>query len=504
MLAIPDLGNTGGRPPRDPRVQAYAAGGLRGQLMMQDSFGYAGDDANPRPLPKRTLGSFKRQFSAYFEARDIAREQRAPDAFHLAFCSDRLRLPLEDAIPVPREDLWWLAAPNDLLLLSDRITHHYTTAHRVAPESARLYLLDDWPDRIFLKEGLNSAGVCATVTPYFAGVLDDIAPARKEVGIGREEYLRVAVGLITQDTPALIERYFAHRPAALSSFPINLAFGLALLDVPRDALARHALPCLRRALQIARDEHDATREDRAAAALHVALQLAGRRAHSCGDALAGKPFSDLAAELTSRYGEDRLMAALDVEQLCRLANAAAWSQDFDTAGAWLRRALAIDPGHEGALGLTTKLHLRLDDPAAALESAGAALAANARRREALAAERDARDPRDRWGRADDEARLGGLRALRADEHADRANALIRLQRFAEARADAEQAMAGAPEAADGYRHLATIEAAAGQIAKACEALQQAISRERGPRERANMVGLLEQLRGHQRAQAAGS
>ena len=64
-----------------------------------------------------------------------------------------------DAIPVPREDLWWLAAPNDLLLVSDRITHHYTTVERVSTASERIYLLDDLPDRIFLKEGLNSAGV---------------------------------------------------------------------------------------------------------------------------------------------------------------------------------------------------------------------------------------------------------------------------------------------------------------------------------------------------------
>lgn len=490
MILIGDQDNTGGRPPRDPRVQEYSGMALRGQLWTQDAFAYAGDDPNPRPLPKRTLGGFKRQFSDYFQADEKLGQLRAPQALYFAFCSDKVKLPPQDAIAIPREDLWWIAAPDDLVLLSDRITHHFTTVHRVSPEGQKIYFLDDWPDRIFLKEGLNSADVRAEISPYFGGVFDDVVPGRKEVGITREEYLRVVVGLITQDTPAVLERYLEHRPQARSDYAFNLSCGLSLLDVSQDALARFAVPWLERALTLAREGVRPDDERRAAGALYVALLVSGQRARACEEVLAEKPFEDCRRDLVTRYGERQLLDSLDIEQLCRLGNAAGWGQDFDAATLFLDLALTREPGHEGGRWLRAKLRLRRDDAAGALEDASAAIAANLRRTQEREAERDARDPRDRWGRIDDEGRLAGLRHRRGDEHGDRAGALVRLGRMEEARVDAEQAVALAPEDAGGYRLLALVERAAENLPAACEHLRQAILKEKGVRERANLAQLL--------------
>jgi tetratricopeptide (TPR) repeat protein len=493
MISIRDEGNTGGRPARDPRVQEYATRGLRTLLLSQNAFGYAGDDENPRPLPKRTLGSFKRQSSDYFQGGSLPGDVRAPQALHLAFCSDKVKVPAEDAIAVPREDLWWLAAPNDLVLISDRVTHHYTTVHRVSQDGGKIYFLDDWPDRIFLKEGLNSAGVRAEIIPYFAGIFDEIMPGRQEVGITRDEYLKVIVGLITQDTPALLERYMEQRPQARASYAINLSSGLTLLDVAQDNVARFAVPYLERALAIAREQSQSENETRAAGALYVALLVSARRARQQGEALAEKPFEEWRLDLVSRYGEQQLLDSLGIEQLCRLGNAAGWGQDFDNAATYLDLAVSREPGHEGARWLRAKVRLRREDGAGALEDATEAIAANRRRTQEREAERDARDPRDRWGRIDDDGRMAGLRRRRGDEHADRATALLHLGRVEEARADAQQAIDCTPDEAAGYRLLAAIEQNAGSLGAAREHLRQAIAREKGVRERAKLVQFLAAL-----------
>ena len=101
--------------------------------------------------------------------------------------------------------------------------------------------------------------------------------------------------------------------------------------------------------------------------------------------------------------------------------------------------------------------MRREDGAGALEDATEAIAVNRRRTEEREAERDARDPRDRWGRIDDDGRIAGLRHRRGDEHANRATALIQLGRTEEARADAQHAIECTPDDSGGYRLLAVIE-----------------------------------------------
>ncbi|MCB1916661.1 MAG: hypothetical protein KDG52_13215 [Rhodocyclaceae bacterium] len=496
MIEIADEGNSGGRPARDPRIQAFAGQGLQATLLRQDQFGYAGDDEDPRPVPKRTLGSLKREFEAYREAGGPRPEVHAPLGFYLAFCSDRVEVAAEDAIPVPKEDLWWLAAPDDLLLLSDRVTHHYTTVHRVG--GGRIWLLDDWPERIFLKAGMNAAGVEAVVAPYFAGVFDAVLPQRKEVGITEAEYRRVVVGLITQDTPALFERYVAHRPAMRDDHRFNLAAGLALMDVGRDELARFAIPYLARALSLAPQPARA----RCAAALYVALQVAGRRAGGVAGGSMPRPYGDSLGALLAEFDEAALVAGLDAERLCRLGNAAAWGQDFDAAQRCFDAVLARDADDEHALWLRAKVHLRRENAAAALQDGSAALAANQARIRARQQQRDTRDRRDRWGRMDDDARINGLCLRRAEQLCDRARAWRLLDRASDAMADARAAIAVAPDCAEAYSMLAGAALAADEPDAALAALREGIARARDPKLRGRMVLVRERLQAAARDSSA--
>jgi tetratricopeptide (TPR) repeat protein len=493
MIQIADAGNTGGRPARDPRVQNYCARALSGLLLMQNTRRYAGDDPDARPVPKRTLGSFKRELSSWFDAVPLEPSLRGPTALHFAFCSDKIRFPLEDVIPVRHEDLWWLAAPNDLILVSDGVTPHYTTVNRVTPEDEKIYLLDDWPDRIFLIEGRNSRGIRAEVIPYFAGIFDDVIGAKQEVCITRTDYEKVIVGLITQDTPALLERYFAHRPQARSSCAINLSSGLTLLDARHGRIALFAVPYLERALGLAREQADEENENRAASALYVALLVSAQRARELGEPLAEKPFEEYRLELEARYGETRLLESMQVDHLCWLGDAAGAAENFDAAQRYLDIAVSREAGHERALGLRAKVYLRRGNAARALDDATGALEANSRRTREVEAHRDARDRRDQPGRMNDDAVLGGLRHRRGDQHLSRATALLALGRVQEARYDAQQAVECAPELAGGYLRLAGIEQNSGNFKAAAEHVRQAIAREKNPGARATFVGVLQAL-----------
>lgn len=500
-----------GRPRRDPRVEDFAANGRWWNLLLMNTFGYAGDDPDPRPLPYRTLYTIKQQMSDYLQAGATQRAQSdkakkrpwAWDAFQLAFCSSRVKMPLDEVIPVPREDLWWMAAPDDLVLLSDRVTHHYTTVDQVAREADRIFFIDEWPDRIFLKAGLNAAGVEAQVDDYMAGVFERVGPqfsGKKHVSITRDEFLRVIVGLVTLDTPALFERYLAYRPEAKASFAARYAFGAALMDVEMDRLAKFAVPHFKAACRIGAADPRAGDADEAVARLYQALVIARFVQQYGGDPLASKPFADELGSLFAHQAEENLLDRLSVEQIARIGNAAGHAQEFQAALGYLDRAVARGPAHEGARHLRAMARSRTGDWPSVLEDITAALAANAERISVREAARDARDPRDRHGLDDDNNRLAGLRSRRLEELGLRFIACGQLQQWPQARAAAEEAVALAPDRPEGHRLLGALAAQAGQMAEARLHLSAALEREKSPRGRTQLEKAVASLAaGHQGA-----
>jgi len=499
-----DPATLAGRPLRDSRIETLANGSKFFSLLTMNVFGYAGDDPNPRPIPNRTLYTIKKKMSDYLQA-GIATRARSDsggkqpwawDALKFAFCSDRVKMPLEQVIPIPREDLWWLAASDDLVLLSDRVTHHYTTVDHVAREAGRIFFLDEWPERIFLKAGLNAADVAAQIDPYLAGALDDAAPGlknKKHVSITRDEFLRVIVGLVTLDTPALLDRYLAYRPEAKQDFAIRYAFGAALMDVEMDQLAKFAVPHLKAAWQLAGSKPADVDAERVAALFYQALAIAKFAQLFSGEPLAAKPFADELDALLVKVSEQSLLDRLDVEELARIGNAAGHARDFAASLRYLDHAVGRDPAHDGARHLRAMVKSVTGNWSGVAEDLVVALATNAERSRARAAERDARDPRDRHGLDDDKARLGGLRGRRCEELELLFNAYVNLGDFARARAAAEEVVALEPDRASGHRMLGALAMQAGQKEEARRQLAAAREKETAPGGRAQLDQVLASL-----------
>ena len=140
---------------------------------------YAGDGDNPREMPKTSLSDMRNNLQ------ETLRGDRVK-WLSFAFKSDERKSDDSSVISASKDVLLCMAAPGDGVLLSDRVTHHYTLVARVDRRAGYVYIADPWPDRIFLKEGLNGAGVKAVHDDGFIRVTHD-------------EFRRVLVGLVTID-----------------------------------------------------------------------------------------------------------------------------------------------------------------------------------------------------------------------------------------------------------------------------------------------------------------
>jgi len=427
-----------GRDKRDARTEAVAGSHWRTGLQRQSQFGYAGDDENPRELPRRTLSSMRELMQDVLDGRHDDGTLVPPHGLHIAFCDEALEVSAPEVIPVPREHLWWLAAPGDLLLLTDRITTHFTTMLHAVTPSGPMQLVDEWPDRVFLREGYNEADVAARSAPFFGGVFESVVPGRRVVEIDRDEYLRVAVGLVTYDTPRLFEALFDHDPARYRGAAAQLALGRALMAPSHDEIAHLAAPYFRRAEAQALHEGCDELARAAAAGSYVAHAIAMLGQRDGAAVQAGQPFADELLALQRRHGEAALLAALDVEVLIRLGHAAGRAQRYDQAFAWLGLAIERNPFHDAAHWMRAK-------PVEQVADATEALRRNQAWIDRRIAEHNARDPRDHAGHHDDLGRIAGLMTRRAEELTIRAGGLVQLGRLDEAEADLREAARLKPE-----------------------------------------------------------
>ena len=458
-MPIPfDLGFRGaGRPERDPRVEAVAATLWKDTLEQQGRVGFAGDDDNPRELPRRTLFSMRESMQDALDALKDDGTRLASLGLQIAFCDEAVTMPAPEVIHVPREDLWWLAAPGDLLLLSDGLTVHFTTMLHASEEKGRMQIVDEWPDRVFLREGFNEADVAARVQPFFAGVFELVLPGKQEIDLTREEFLRVAVGLVTLDTPVLFERLLDRRPALYRAAAVQMAIGRALMAPSHDVLARFAAPYFVRAEASAAHGGQSDHAAEAAAWSYAAHSIARLLQLDGVDAGATLPFAGELAGLHRRHGATALLARLDVEVLIRMGNAAAHAQQFDAAMAWLDLAIERNPFHDAAHWLRAKVRQFRNQPAEQVVDATEALARNQAWIERRSAKHNARDPRDHYGRKDDLGRIAGLRGRRADELLVRAQGLATLGRLDDAQTDLLEAQRLRPEDSEPRRLLEVLD-----------------------------------------------
>jgi len=465
------------RPPRDARLAPY----LQNQAMwgvltvLGGGLPYAGDEPNPRPLPQTTLYDFKRRVAASAPSG----QGPVPDALYFAFYSDKYRVAPEKAITVPAEHLWWLAASQDTVLLSDRRTHHYTEIAEVDREQERISFHDLWPDNFFLLPGRNTLGIAARRDPGLS--------------ISKAEFLRVVTGLVTWDTPRLVQHYFAAFRDRRGDRDALVRFGFALLDAEADELAPMAADLFAEAARLAAAAGSREDAERAAQQAYLAATCGAYRAASGGNRAALAAMQAVLQTVIAAYGRPALEAGLLPRELARLGNAAGHARDFKQARAVLDLAVAKDTAFEDGYWLRASAALQDGEPAGAAADAERALELNDAELAKLAAERAAIDPRGRWELQWKDGQIGGRRARRASELAVLLNARLGLGDFARARAAAAALVDLQPGKPLGHLKLALVEQAAGDRAAAAAALSTAIAVEPDASQRASYEKLLAEL-----------
>ncbi len=446
-----------GRPPRDPRLQPYLQNqAMWGVMQMLVGIRHAGDDPDPRPLPQTPLSEVKRRCAA----NAASGNGPVPEALHFAFYADRYRVPAEDAIIVPAEHLWWLASEQDTVLLSDRATHHYTTVGKVDRERGRIAFYDNWPEDFFLRPGCNTLGIEA-----------------HDLSVSKAEFQRVVVGLVTWDTPQLVQHYFATFPEQHENPDVLLRFGLALLDVEADRLAPMAATLLVQAMSAAERKQAPAMAAAAARSAYVAAACGGAAAFAAGDAKTFEAVQAALKAVLSGHGIDAIEAALSPRELTRLGNAAGQARQFKGALRVLDRAIDKDATVEDAYWLRAGVRIQTGDLEGAEADALRAIQLNDGALARLAAERAMIDPRGRWELSWKDRQIGGRRGRRESELATLLQARTRLGNIEGARETARAMIALRPDAALGYLKLAAVERAANRWGAAAAALREAIVRE---------------------------
>lgn len=457
MTTNPNPSLVSGRPPRDQRLQPYLQNqAMWGAMLSLVGMRYAGEDSDARPLPQTPLSEFKRRCAANAPSGSGP----VPDALYFAFYADRYRVPPEDAITVSADHLWWLASEQDTVLLSDRVTHHYTTVGRVDRERGRIGFQDNWPDDFFLRAGRNTLGIEAD-----------------GLSVSKAEFQRVIVGLVTWDTPLLAQHYFSAFPGQRDNSDVLLRFGLALLDAEADQLAPAAATLFLQAMQVAERRQAPEMAAAAARQAYVAAACGGSAAFAAQDKKTFEAVQAMLKVVLAHRGRDAIEAALSPRELTRLGNAAGKAREFNGALRVLDRAIDKDATFEDAYWLRASARIQTGDAAAAAADALQAIRLNDGGLARLQAERAAIDPRGRWELSWKDRQIGGRRERRESELSTLLLARTGLGDFKGAREAAQAMIAMRPDAALGYLKLATVERAANRWAPTAEALQEAIARE---------------------------
>lgn len=357
-------------------------------LSQQGRVEYAGDEANPRPLPNK---SFADWVDVYNADRDRALIDPATHLY-IGFRNARLASGRDESVPLSTDRLWCLVERGDTVLIGQGDDPHYTTVGRVDRVGGRIAFADRWPERFPL---LPDRAEIVRVEGY------------KLVETSRAWFTRSVVGVIKLVGADALRNFAASQPGALEPPAVCFGFGQSYLRAGADGFVPDAAKAYRCARRAARDAGDAAMEARAVNRLHFALLLDYYLRSSRGE---GRLAEDAYREAESLRTTDNRTAlidsnsAADFERLGRAAMANG-SKGASWADSYLSEALARDPNIHSALVLRARHRLNTGRFQASLDDtmqAGSLIIEDhnaARRDEAQL------DPRDLTGRNELDRRL---------------------------------------------------------------------------------------------------
>lgn len=384
------------RPPRDERIQPYIDNMMTlGVLASFNPPRHASEDPHPRPMTTIDLAE-----SAELEDQPVARMRRQiPDTAVFAIWSSRRRVPLDKGLAVPPDHLWWFADSCDTVLLSDRVTHHYTRVSIVDREAETIGFMDQWPDDFFLKEGRNTLGICARGTV-----------------ITRADFVRAVVGINTWDRLSLFDAYLEAFPEQAASAEIQCRIGYAIMTIHSEALTPRAAVYFDRARQLADEAGNSALELEAAARVFLAAGCGYAYTQAMNDAAAAQQMRERLNAVIERHHTDSLLSQLRTHELGRLAFCTEQIGDFATAEAAINQAIGLDSNFEDGYWLRAKTRFKTGRPREALENIETMLALNDKTLAQL-------DARERATHEDDVIARQQIARQRGERQSRRTNAL---------------------------------------------------------------------------------
>ncbi len=505
-------------PPSQERPQGFYA--YNTWLSLSDVaninlLGYAGEGPDTRPLMKKTLGDIRRDLESTL-VRERWRELFGIPTFtYFAFMDSRFRTDDDEVVSVPQASLWCFAHEGDWILLSDGITHHYSYVYQVDRVRQRILFSDRWPDQIFLREGLNVAGVraqfsvpdlkpaydklmkfkfpgldadtSATYNQNFATwtIMFDLLKERESkstqlVEITRSEFDRVAMGIITLNSFQLVDEYLAMTPDVASRAKGLVSFSV-LATRSGDTFRDYASELAKGAFKAAADSGDEQLRTKAAATqllLTMHQYYAAIERHDSDAINVHKASIDTLIKDIPLETAFKSWGAWD---FYRIGNAAGRANQPKEAIWLFDRAITIDHSLEQAYLYRAVAKARLYDPKGVLEDTAAALTLNATKTKEVVERKLKRHPKDRQGAAVDEVELKDLRSRRLLTLEQKIGSLMVLGNCSDGESASEELMAA--ERAAGFAASAHCDVRAGRISSAKQKLEKAVSLENNPARR---------------------
>lgn len=331
------------RPQRDSPLEEWAKNAVNVATVLSGATRPA--DPSVRPMAEVSLSDM----AEIYDGVVAPMRRELPDLGAFPVWSARRSVALERGLAVPADHLWWFVAPGDTVLLSDRVTHHFTTVGGIDRPSGTVSFVDAWPDEFFLRAGHNTLGITADGTR-----------------ITRADFAKVAVGIVTIDRAALFGAYLAAFPRQAVSEEVHCRIGHAITNVGSDRLLPLAACHFDVARRLARKHGDTDLEMHAAARLlmsatcgHAVCVAAGLRAE-------GEATKALLDAVPPEMA-DAALRQLTPDELCRTAFCVSHVGGHDTAEALASRAVSLDPGFADGHLIRARARLHLGRPREAID-----------------------------------------------------------------------------------------------------------------------------------------
>ena len=471
--AVSDQDRCGTDISRSAEIRSALTMRIMNTLTSQGYGGYEGLEPDARPLPKITLTDLVRKMRRslrYAVAQGVPLETHAA---YFTFHSDNVSIKGNDAISLPKHKLWCTVRRGDTVLLSHGSTHHYTKVYEVDHRLGSVDFVDYWPELSFsfMLKGHNVFGFTAELITL-EGLFSDNRP-RKLVRVKREEFLKVALGLVTLDSPNFVTSFLDANPSSLNRADHLLAFSESLLNADNDEFVDSAAGRLTSALGLARKSGVVELEKIIAARLHFALLLNFYVHQINGKSQESTDLRELKS-LWDLYGKDALFGVLDSVESLRIGVAAAKALAPHDAVKFLSTAIEKNAGSEEAYLHRAEVRLNAGELQAALEDISSALQLIVAAREALRQRSSSRLERDIAGHEEDDMERRMLENAQVAALVIEGHSFLGLQRWQDALKIGESLISSQPARFEGYDIAGFALAGLGRIGDAKEYLQRAV------------------------------